>query len=301
MCMYLFVYKSDITCLNLSLSIVLVGCDPITIPRSARLHEFNRAFESRIHSPVSINFKNELDKPSLPVPSNYYTFNTKDSSDQKELFPNRPTPSNSPNSPRVRHASTIFGQTRTSKRNIRLPNLCKNLVNYSKCFNSEKVTGSLTSSTNDSSQGLQPHPYRHKCPFCMKVFPRSANLNRHLRTHTGERPYRCEFCQRRFSISSNMQRHIRNIHQHERPFTCTICSQVFAQRTNLDRHMRRHWSNTSANNNNSPSPNIITNKNPDNLHFPNQHSSNNYSESTASNSVIEKHCSSNLTQYKVDS
>uniref|UniRef100_A0A915M8T7 C2H2-type domain-containing protein n=1 Tax=Meloidogyne javanica TaxID=6303 RepID=A0A915M8T7_MELJA len=31
---------------------------------------------------------------------------------------------------------------------------------------------------------------RYQCRFCQKVFPRSANLTRHLRTHTGEQPYK---------------------------------------------------------------------------------------------------------------
>ncbi|VDM30612.1 unnamed protein product [Hydatigera taeniaeformis] len=81
---------------------------------------------------------------------------------------------------------------------------------------------------------------RYQCPHCHKVFPRSANLNRHLRTHTGEQPYCCSECNRRFSISSNMQRHVRNIHQLERPFVCPHCSRAFAQRTNLERHLRHH-------------------------------------------------------------
>lgn len=53
---------------------------------------------------------------------------------------------------------------------------------------------------------------RYSCKFCGKQFPRSANLTRHLRTHTGEQPYKCKYCERSFSISSNLQRHVRNIH-----------------------------------------------------------------------------------------
>ncbi|KAH8419279.1 hypothetical protein KR222_003820, partial [Zaprionus bogoriensis] len=81
---------------------------------------------------------------------------------------------------------------------------------------------------------------RYTCKYCNKVFPRSANLTRHLRTHTGEQPYKCEYCDRSFSISSNLQRHVRNIHNKERPFTCNRCDRSFGQQTNLDRHVKKH-------------------------------------------------------------
>ena len=81
---------------------------------------------------------------------------------------------------------------------------------------------------------------RYSCKFCGKVFPRSANLTRHLRTHTGEQPYKCKFCDRSFSISSNLQRHVRNIHNKEKPFRCHLCDRSFGQQTNLDRHLRHH-------------------------------------------------------------
>uniref|UniRef100_A0A5K3FNG2 MDS1 and EVI1 complex locus protein EVI1 n=1 Tax=Mesocestoides corti TaxID=53468 RepID=A0A5K3FNG2_MESCO len=82
---------------------------------------------------------------------------------------------------------------------------------------------------------------RFHCQYCGKLFPRSANLTRHIRTHTGEQPYKCAFCPRCFSISSNLQRHIRNIHQKERPFHCTFCLKKFGQRANLERHIRNHY------------------------------------------------------------
>ncbi|GJQ86123.1 hypothetical protein Trydic_g15277 [Trypoxylus dichotomus] len=81
---------------------------------------------------------------------------------------------------------------------------------------------------------------RYACKFCGKVFPRSANLTRHLRTHTGEQPYKCRYCERSFSISSNLQRHVRNIHNKEKPFKCPLCDRCFGQQTNLDRHLKKH-------------------------------------------------------------
>ncbi|XP_060596563.1 histone-lysine N-methyltransferase PRDM16-like isoform X2 [Ruditapes philippinarum] len=81
---------------------------------------------------------------------------------------------------------------------------------------------------------------RYSCKFCGKVFPRSANLTRHLRTHTGEQPYKCKYCERSFSISSNLQRHVRNIHNKEKPFRCPLCDRCFGQQTNLDRHLKKH-------------------------------------------------------------
>uniref|UniRef100_A0A915Q5W6 C2H2-type domain-containing protein n=1 Tax=Setaria digitata TaxID=48799 RepID=A0A915Q5W6_9BILA len=84
---------------------------------------------------------------------------------------------------------------------------------------------------------------RYTCKFCAKVFPRSANLTRHLRTHTGEQPYKCQYCDRSFSISSNLQRHVRNIHNKEKPFRCDRCDRCFGQQTNLDRHIKKHESN----------------------------------------------------------
>ncbi|XP_014665373.1 PREDICTED: PR domain zinc finger protein 16-like isoform X2 [Priapulus caudatus] len=97
---------------------------------------------------------------------------------------------------------------------------------------------------------------RYACKYCGKIFPRSANLTRHLRTHTGEQPYKCKYCERSFSISSNLQRHVRNIHNKEKPFKCPLCDRCFGQQTNLDRHLKKHETEGSDFAGTSPDSNL---------------------------------------------
>lgn len=104
---------------------------------------------------------------------------------------------------------------------------------------------------------------RYTCKFCGKVFPRSANLTRHLRTHTGEQPYKCKYCERSFSISSNLQRHVRNIHNKEKPFKCPLCDRCFGQQTNLDRHLKKHEADGPTILDDSPKGNSTENEDKD--------------------------------------
>ncbi|NXI47980.1 ZBT8A protein, partial [Galbula dea] len=54
---------------------------------------------------------------------------------------------------------------------------------------------------------------RFQCPFCTHTVKRRADLKRHLRCHTGERPYPCEACGKRFTRLEHLRNHFQTIHQ----------------------------------------------------------------------------------------
>lgn len=67
--------------------------------------------------------------------------------------------------------------------------------------------------TTSSLPELSSLTRSHACPFCSKKFYGSVDLERHKRTHTGEKPFACNFCSYRATQLGNLQRHIKSKHQ----------------------------------------------------------------------------------------
>ncbi|KAM9823391.1 uncharacterized protein ACBT44_008162 isoform 4-T15 [Syngnathus typhle] len=78
-----------------------------------------------------------------------------------------------------------------------------------------------------------------QCSQCGKCYANNSVLNRHMKMHTGEKPFSCSVCGQRFSYKNVLKSHTR-IHTGKKPFSCSVCGKKFSMKGALNLHSKIH-------------------------------------------------------------
>lgn len=84
------------------------------------------------------------------------------------------------------------------------------------------------------------------CELCDKTFRRKTYLQKHMNSHSNDRPYPCQYCGKVFRSLTNRAKHVLNHAVGSNMFACEVCGNGFPNRASLEKHSRVHNSEVFA-------------------------------------------------------
>lgn len=106
-------------------------------------------------------------------------------------------------------------------------------------FTCEICSETFPDFVNFDQHGVKVHR-RFICSYCGKAFTSRPNRERHVRYHTGEKPYKCDLCTVSFFRGDDLKYHRTTKHADVKPFTCAACQTSFSYPKDLEKHLRVH-------------------------------------------------------------
>nr|XP_018913321.1 PREDICTED: zinc finger protein 341-like [Bemisia tabaci] len=104
------------------------------------------------------------------------------------------------------------------------------------------IPGMETSADTSSLEGK-----KQLCPFCSKPFLSKVDLDFHVQSHTGPRPYLCIVCTRTFTQKATLRKHMKSHKVWPKDLSgaaeanrCQFCAEAFASPSELKSHRLKH-------------------------------------------------------------
>ncbi|XP_031616937.1 zinc finger protein 91-like [Contarinia nasturtii] len=143
--------------------------------------------------------------------------------------------------------SGTAGTIKTSTATVNVPNINVdspndfNLIaancNTNVCFFCQKTFTNVYNCRRHIRTHSGEKPFQ--CNVCGKKFSRQSTLNAHEKVHTGNQIFKCEVCGQAFDVYRHLTEHM-VVHRQDKPFTCKTCNKSYSRATVLSQHMKSH-------------------------------------------------------------